>query len=153
MKISNISRIKSRNLNVSRPGLQLPLHDILKPCVKPKIMLLEQRRQAMLQLHLSDQGFNCLLNCVLCYRLDGISDFIIIEMSTDIVVDNYWYKQRALSGAINSWYSNITCQFCMNPVRSAIWILSKQLSQQYWCVVYICVYFSVFFFVLIAFYI
>ena len=33
-------------------------------------MYLGQRRQAMLQLHLSDQQFNCLLKCVLYYRLD-----------------------------------------------------------------------------------
>ena len=34
-------------------------------------MKLEQRRQVMHQLHLSDQKFNCLLKCVLYQRLDG----------------------------------------------------------------------------------
>ena len=33
-KISNISRTKSQNSNVSRLGLQLSLRNILKPCVK-----------------------------------------------------------------------------------------------------------------------
>ena len=34
-------------------------------------MKLEQRRQVMHQLHLSDQKCNCLLKCVLYQRLDG----------------------------------------------------------------------------------
>ena len=72
-KISIISRTKSQNLNVSRLGLQLSLHNILKPSVKWRMeMWLEQRRQAMLQLHLSDQQFDCLSKCVLYWRLDGI---------------------------------------------------------------------------------
>ena len=33
-------------------------------------MQLDQRGRAMLQLHLSDQQFDCLLMCVLCYRFD-----------------------------------------------------------------------------------
>ena len=36
-------------------------------------MELEQRRQAMLQLHLIDQQFNCLQRCDLYWRLDGMS--------------------------------------------------------------------------------
>ena len=57
-KISNTRRTKSQNLNVSRVGLQLSLRNtcILKPSVKWRMkMQLEQRRQAMLQLNLSDQ--------------------------------------------------------------------------------------------------
>ena len=55
-KTSRISRIKSHNLNVSRLILQLSLPNPLKPGVKSSMkMQLEQRRQAMLQLHLSDQ--------------------------------------------------------------------------------------------------
>ena len=65
-QVSNIRRTESQNLNVSRLGLQLSLRNILKPDVKPRMkMQLEQRRQAMLQLHLSDQQFNCLLKCFL----------------------------------------------------------------------------------------
>ena len=42
--------------------LQLSLSNLLKPGVKSGMkMQLEQRRQAMLQLHLSDQQFDCLL--------------------------------------------------------------------------------------------
>ena len=53
-KISNIRGIKLRNLNVSRLVLQLSLRNLLKPSVKSGMkMYLEQRRQAMLQLHLS----------------------------------------------------------------------------------------------------
>ena len=49
-KISNISETKSQNLSVSRLGLQLSLHDALKPSVKWRMkMYLEQRRQAMLK--------------------------------------------------------------------------------------------------------
>ena len=65
-KISNIRRINSPNLNVSRLVLQLSLPNPLKPGVKSRMtMLLEQRRQAMLQLHLSDRQFYCLLRCAL----------------------------------------------------------------------------------------
>ena len=79
-KVSNISRTKSQNSNSSRLGLQLPLRNILKPSVKWGMkMWLEQRRQAMLQLHLSDQQFNGLLKCVLYYRLDGIFIWFIFN--------------------------------------------------------------------------
>ena len=65
-KISNIRRTQSPNLNVSRLVLQLSLPNPMKPVVKSRMkMQLEQRRQAMLQLHLSDRHFYCLLRCVL----------------------------------------------------------------------------------------
>ena len=49
---------KSQNLIVSRLILQLSLPNPLKPDVESRMkMWLEQRRQAMLQLHLSDQQF------------------------------------------------------------------------------------------------
>ena len=63
-KISNIRRTKSPNLNVSRLVVQLSLPNPMKPGVKLRMkMQLEQRRQAMLRLHLSDQQFYCLLRC------------------------------------------------------------------------------------------
>ena len=65
-KMYNMRRTKSHKLNVSRLGLQLSSHNILKPSVKWRMkMQLEQRLQAMLQLHLCDQQFRCLLKCVL----------------------------------------------------------------------------------------
>ena len=55
-QISSINHAKSQYLDVSRPVLHLSLPNPLKPDVKPRMnMELEQRRQAMLQLHLSDQ--------------------------------------------------------------------------------------------------
>ena len=64
-KICNISGTKSQNLNDSRLVLQLPLPNPLEPGVKFRMkMWLEQRRQVMLQLHLSDQQVYC-LRCVL----------------------------------------------------------------------------------------
>ena len=57
-QISKIRHTKFQNLNISRLVLQLFLCNILKPGVKSKMkMQLEQRQQAMLQLHLSDQQF------------------------------------------------------------------------------------------------
>ena len=79
-KISNIRRTKSTNLNVSRPVVMLSLPSPMKPGVKSRMkMYLEQRRQAMLQLHLSDRQFYCLLRCVLYQRLDGMftTDFLM----------------------------------------------------------------------------
>ena len=53
------------NFSDSRVVLQLSLANPLKPGVKLRMkMQLEQCRQAMLQLHLSDQQFYCLLRCV-----------------------------------------------------------------------------------------
>ena len=55
-QISDISHTKSQTLNVSCLVLQLSLSDPLKPGIKSRMkMYLEQRRQAMLQLHLSDK--------------------------------------------------------------------------------------------------
>ena len=52
---SGMRRAKSQHLNVSRLVLRLPLPNPLKSGVKLWMqMLLEQHRQAMLQLHLSD---------------------------------------------------------------------------------------------------
>ena len=62
--ISNIRRTKSPNLTVYRLILQLSLLNPMKPSAKSRMkMELEQRRQAMLQLHLSDRQFYCLLRC------------------------------------------------------------------------------------------
>ena len=59
-QISNISCTKFQNLNVSCLVLQLYLPNPLKPDVKSRMkMQLEQRRQAVLQPHLSDQQFYC----------------------------------------------------------------------------------------------
>ena len=63
---SSIGCKKSPNLNISHLVSQLSLPNPLKPGVKSRMkMQLEQRRQAMLQLHLNDQQFYCLLWCVL----------------------------------------------------------------------------------------
>ena len=61
-KTSNIRGTESQNFNVSRHVLQLSLPNPLKPSVKSRMkMQLEQCQQALLQLHLSDQQFYCLL--------------------------------------------------------------------------------------------
>ena len=74
-KTSSISRTKFQNLNVSCILMQLSSLNSLKSGVKLIMkMLLEQRRQAMLQLHLSYQHFYCLLRCHLYYRLHGSLD-------------------------------------------------------------------------------
>ena len=63
-KISNIRHTKSPNLNDSHLVLKSSLPNPLKPGVKSRRkMKLEQRRQAMLQLHLTDRQFSCLLRC------------------------------------------------------------------------------------------
>ena len=77
-KTSCISHTKSQNLNVSHLVLQLSLPNPLKTGVKSSLMMyLEQRRQAMLQLHLSDQQFYCILRCDIYIRgftvyIDGL---------------------------------------------------------------------------------
>ena len=55
---SYINHTKSQNLNVSNLVLEMTLPNPLKPGVKLRMKtLLGQRRQVMLQLHLSDQHF------------------------------------------------------------------------------------------------
>ena len=73
IQISNISRTRSQNWNVSRLVLTLSMCNLWKPGVKSKMkMPLGQRRQAVLQLHLSDQQFYCPLRCDLYKSFDGI---------------------------------------------------------------------------------
>ena len=70
---------KSQNLNVSRLVLQLSLPS---PGFKSRMkMQLEQRRQPMLQLHLSDQQFYCLLRSPSYKIFDG-SNFSAITINT-----------------------------------------------------------------------
>ena len=57
---------KSQILNVSRLVLEFSLPNPLKPIVKSRMEIkMEQRRQAQLQLHQSDQQFYYLRVCVL----------------------------------------------------------------------------------------
>ena len=61
---ADICRTKSQNLNVSRLVLRLTLPNPLNPGVKSRMkMYLEQRQQATLRLHLTDQQIYCLLTC------------------------------------------------------------------------------------------
>ena len=60
-QVSNIRRTKSKHLKDSRTVLRLSLPNPLKPDVKSRM----KRRQAMLQLHLSDLQFYCRVGCVL----------------------------------------------------------------------------------------
>ena len=76
-KISNIRCTNSDNLNDCCLVLQLSLPNPLKPVIKLRMkMELEQRRQALLQLHLSDQQFYCQLRCTLYERFDGKVEII-----------------------------------------------------------------------------
>ena len=56
--LNNIRRTKYQNITDSRLVLQLSVPNLLKHGVKSRMkMQLEQRQQAMPQLHLSDQQF------------------------------------------------------------------------------------------------
>ena len=63
IQTSDIRPAKSQSSNVSCVVSRLSLPNPLKPSVKSRMKMLGQRRQAMLQLHLSDQQFYCLLRC------------------------------------------------------------------------------------------
>ena len=92
-QISNISSTKSQNLNVSHLVLQLSLCNILKPGVEWRMkMLLGQCRQAMLQLHLSDQQFYCRLRCILYQRFDSTSliQYSLAECKADQHISKYF---------------------------------------------------------------
>ena len=95
-KVFNTTRTKSQNLNDSRLVLQLSLTNPLKPDVKPRMKMLEQRRQAILHLHLSDPQFNCLLRCGLYQRHDAICIAIQYKM---VNTDALWYALDWLNDA------------------------------------------------------
>ena len=64
--------IKSQNLNIFRLVLQFTMPNPMKPGVKSRMkMKLEQRRQALLLPHLSEQTFYCLLRCISYWRFNG----------------------------------------------------------------------------------
>ena len=82
-KISNIRCTKSPKLIIPHLVLQLSLRNPMKPGVRSRIkMLLEQRRQAMLQLHLSDRQVYCLLRCA-----PYIRDLTVIVLNNRFYVD------------------------------------------------------------------
>ena len=123
-QISNISLTKYQNLNVSRLALQLSLSNPLKPGVTSRIrMKLEQRRLTMLQLHVSDQHFYCILsygyirsltalaspnifsNLILCLVITlilaltlilAISDFLAMKYSRFVTVDRFAFETNHL---------------------------------------------------------
>ena len=70
-----LSRTKPQHLNVPRVVLQIYLPNPLNPGVELRMkMWMEQRRVAMLQLHLSDEQFYCL------QRIYGLNLWVIHSM-------------------------------------------------------------------------
>ena len=89
---SDISRTKFQNVNVSRLVLQLYLPNPLKPGVKWKMkMRLEQRRQKMLQLHLNEQPFHCLLSCDLYWSFSVYIYLITSHLATDPYISRLYH--------------------------------------------------------------
>ena len=79
-QVSNIRRTRSQHLKDSRTVLRLSLPNPLKPDIKsiPQIKL-EQRLLALLQLHLSDRQFYCLLRCALYWNHQQCCWFLYVE--------------------------------------------------------------------------
>ena len=119
-KTSNISRTKSQILNVSCILVQLSSRNPLKPDVKLRMKIwLEQRRQAMLQLHLSYQQFYCLLRCDLYKGFYGIFQFKFhwslflfpigpIDNIPALVQIMVWRRpgDKPLSAAMMAWFTD-----------------------------------------------
>ena len=85
-QISNIRCTRSQNSNVSGLVLQLSWCNLLKPGVKSRMkMLLEQNRQVMLHLHLSDQQFFCVLRCLILEALRYVQYHVIFDCVISIV--------------------------------------------------------------------
>ena len=94
---SNIRRTKSQKLNVSCLVLQLslpnPLSQVLSQEWRLK-MKLELRRQAIHQLHLSDQQFYCLLRCDLHWMFDGILIYTSLIQNGDYTRNDIFFKRQ-----------------------------------------------------------
>ena len=88
---SSINRTKSQHSNVSLLVLQLSPPNQSNPSVKSRMKMQLEHRQAMLQLHLSDQQFYCLLSCVLYYRFEGIFFTLVsLELGQSSVYHSTW---------------------------------------------------------------
>ena len=115
---------KSPNLNVSRPVLQLPWSNLLKPGINSRKMQLEQRRQMMLRPHLGDQQFYC-LRCDLYYKFDGMSRicrvilFICYKLCCDIALLRQIFECMLLwqSPPRSTIYQNHICYEILNSCR------------------------------------
>ena len=113
-------RTKSQHVNVSCLVLQLTLPNPLKPVVKSRMkMQLEQRRSAMLQLHLRDQQFYCPLRCDLYWRFDGnsavplnpneIKTMLFQYRSADWYIQITWWNPPMNATGPCWWEINIGC--------------------------------------------
>ena len=115
---SNISCTKYTNLNVSCLVLQLYLLNPLKPGVRSRMKIeLEQRRQAMLQLHESDQQFHCILRRGLYWKFDGkltVYRFVLVK---------YKLRTFAYVNPTVSWKNHIPFQMSSNDnFASKYWV-------------------------------
>ena len=77
-------------------------------------MQLEQRRQAMLQLHMSDQQCYCLVWCVLCKRFDGISKSVVGHHVSN------WHMARYMGMVVSSahFVDYITVKYILKYLQS-----------------------------------
>ena len=117
---SNISRTKSQNLNVSDLVLMLSLSNPLKPGVKSRMkMWLEHRRQAMLQIHLSDRLFYCLLRATYVRGLTVFFYFSDERFHEHIRLCIHFIRYRC--GTPSRVPMNKTGKEC----QAAVWALSQ----------------------------
>ena len=119
--VSNIRRTKSQYLNDSHLVLKSSLANHLKPSVKSRMkMWLEQRRQTMLQLHLSDRQLNCLPRCVLYGRLDGGSRSMWCPVHCGNA-RNIMLMERPGNGRCDGvWLTGDNCGCCCHDVLRCV---------------------------------
>ena len=115
-EISNISCTKSQNLNASYLSLQSSLRNILKPGVKSRTKIkMEQRRQATLQLHLSDQQFNCLQSA------SYIIDLTVDNKDLRVDVDYTSIRRASIDSMSNPRRSECLC-YLSSSTRTDTWM-------------------------------
>ena len=122
-EVSNISYTKCQNLYVSHFVLQLSLPNPMKPGVKSRMkMYLEQPRQAVLQLHLSDQQSHNQLRCNLYQRFYGSS-----RLDPDLVGQRgcrhdslqclqHWLSSQCEGISISQWHTPQDCVVFLTTV-------------------------------------
>ena len=117
-QVSNIRCIKSQHFIDSRTVLRLSLPNPLKPDVKTRMkMQLEQRRQALLQLHLNDRQFYCLLRWILYWRFYGKRGWYRGDEPTQDFVSLATFRLSCCRD----------CQFCQLPYANSVWICKMWL--------------------------
>ena len=122
VKTLSIRHTRSQNFNVSRLVLQFSLLNPPKPCVKSRMQMyrwLEQRQQAMLRQHLSDQPVYAYLGATYIRGLTVLS--ILIGLQWNLILNIRIFLQgNALKNVVWETIILFSAYFIEYIIRSLV---------------------------------